>query len=96
MSALTEQDLSALGLAAANVLLALEQPVEAAQRAREALTRCADAPSHRVLELRTALGIAKLRQGRGDSTLAGAVADWRAHFGEEHHGTVAAREALAG
>ncbi|GGQ70265.1 tetratricopeptide repeat protein [Kitasatospora griseola] len=96
MSGLTEQDLSILGLAAANVLLALEQPVEAEQQAREALTRCADAPSHRVLELRTALGIAKLRQGRGDSALAGAVADWRAHFGEEHHGTVAAREALAG
>ncbi|WP_157815421.1 hypothetical protein [Kitasatospora sp. CB02891] len=53
-------------------------------------------PAHRVLELRTALGIANLRQGRGDSTLAGAVADWRAYFGEEHDGTVAAREALAG
>ncbi|MEV7116962.1 tetratricopeptide repeat protein [Kitasatospora griseola] len=94
MSGLTEQDLSILGLAAANLHLALEQPAEAEQQAREALTRCADAPSHRVLELRTALGIAKVRLGRGDGTLAGAVADWRAHFGEEHHGTVAAREAL--
>ncbi|MFD5564322.1 hypothetical protein [Kitasatospora griseola] len=96
MSALTEQDLSALGLAAANVLLALEQPAEAEQEARQAMARCADAPAHRVLELRTVLGIAKLRRGRGDSTLAGAVADWQAHFGEEHHGAVAAREALAG
>ncbi|KIQ65126.1 hypothetical protein TR51_14025 [Kitasatospora griseola] len=96
MPALSNDNRSALGLAAVNLHLALEQPAEAEQQAREALTRCADAPSHRVLELRTVLGLAKLRQGRGDSTLAGAVADWRAYFGEEHHGTVAAREALAG
>ncbi|MEV7116961.1 tetratricopeptide repeat protein [Kitasatospora griseola] len=93
---LAEHDRSALGLAAANLHLALGQPAEAEQEARQAMARCADAPAHRVLELRTALGIAKVRLGRGDGTLAGAVADWRAHFGEEHHGTVAAREALGG
>ncbi|MFF0387535.1 tetratricopeptide repeat protein [Kitasatospora sp. NPDC004615] len=96
MPALSENDRSALGLAAANVHLALGRPAEAEQEARQAMARCADAPAHRVLELRTALGIAKQRQGRGDSTLAGALADWRAHFGAEHHGTVAARQALAG
>ncbi|MFD8481540.1 tetratricopeptide repeat protein [Kitasatospora sp. NPDC059673] len=90
---ITEQDLSLFGLAAATVHLALGQADAAEREAQQALTRCADAPSHRVLELRTALGIAELRQGRGTGPPAAAAEDWRAHFGEQ---PAAARQALAG
>ncbi|WAL75231.1 hypothetical protein OU787_29115 [Kitasatospora sp. YST-16] len=97
LPALPDADRSALGLAAATLHLAEGDPAAAERAARDALALCppGDRPSHRTLELRTALGTAETRQGRGGATLTAALADWTEHFGPDHHGTAAARAALA-
>ncbi|GLW68079.1 hypothetical protein Kpho02_03780 [Kitasatospora phosalacinea] len=94
--ALPDADRSALHLAAARQHLAEGDPAAAEQAARAGLALCppSDRPTHRALELRTALGTAEARQGRGEQTLTAAIADWEAHFGAAHHGATAARAAL--
>ncbi|MFC8723100.1 hypothetical protein [Kitasatospora sp. NPDC057198] len=93
----SDYDRSSLGLATANLRLAEGDPAGAEEAAREGLALCQPGrkPTHRALELRTALGTAEARQGRGTDTLTAALADWEEHFGPEHHGTAAARAALA-
>ncbi|MFI1521272.1 tetratricopeptide repeat protein [Kitasatospora cineracea] len=68
---------------------ALRQQGRSTEAERELRTALA-APA-----LRTALGAAETRQGRGEDTLTAALADWAEHFGPDHHGTAAARAALA-
>ncbi|MFE1321541.1 tetratricopeptide repeat protein [Kitasatospora phosalacinea] len=96
LPALPDADRSALDLAAARQHLAEGDPAAAERAARAGLALCppSDRPTHRALELRTALGTAEARQGRGEQTLAAAIADWEAHFGTAHHGATAARTAL--
>ncbi|WP_030460528.1 tetratricopeptide repeat protein [Kitasatospora sp. NRRL B-11411] len=93
----SDHDRSSLGLATANLRLAQGDAAGAGAAAREGLALCPPSrkPTHRALELRTALGTAETRQGRGTDTLTAALADWEEHFGPAHHGAAAARDALA-
>ncbi|MFF4344209.1 hypothetical protein ACFY00_30320 [Kitasatospora sp. NPDC001540] len=94
VQALPAHDRTALAHAEAAVLLARDELAAAERQARTTLPHLAPA-HHRALELRTLLGTAELRRGAGSDTLTAVLADWRTHFGPDHHGAAAARAALA-
>ncbi|MEV6209309.1 tetratricopeptide repeat protein [Kitasatospora sp. NPDC051914] len=94
------QDASATALIRATTLLALDRPIDAELEARRCIELCESHLGefhHRRLEADTALGTALARQGEHDEAVELLTADlhsWHAHFGDEHHGTKAARLAL--
>ncbi|MFD9125836.1 tetratricopeptide repeat protein [Kitasatospora sp. NPDC059571] len=96
------KEAGAVALGRASALLALDRLADAEQEARRAveLSEGHLGPSHhRRLEAATVLGTALSRRGRAAAAVELLTAGhdaWLAHFGEDHHGTRAARAALAG
>ena len=99
-SAALAHDHSAIALARAAALLALGQYADAereAQHCRDLCGRVLAPAHHRSLEAETLLGMALARTGRRDQAaehLRTTHDAWRAHFGEQHHGTAQARRSL--
>ncbi|MFJ8477324.1 hypothetical protein [Kitasatospora sp. NPDC094011] len=95
-------DLSAILLARSAALLAAGRPADAEHEARRCLGQCGSrlGPAHhRALEAATVLATALADLDRDDEAadlLHTAHDAWRTHFGHDHHGTVRARQVLAG
>ncbi|MCP2314266.1 tetratricopeptide repeat protein [Kitasatospora paracochleata] len=93
---------TALAYARASALLALDRVADADREVRRCLELCESHLSpvhHRTLEARTLLGIVLARRGdreEGAIRLQAALDVWLVHFGDHHHGTASARQALAG
>ncbi|MGW1913169.1 tetratricopeptide repeat protein [Streptomyces sp. NPDC002076] len=94
-------DLSAIHLARAAALLALDRPADAEHEVQHCLSQCErrlGPAHHRALEAATILGTALTVLNRNDEAaeLLHTTHDaWRTHFGHDHHGTIRARQALA-